>query len=330
MFNIDITSIATALDDVKKVVSDNQKNSQYDFEFKSFQVKNHPYRLAAVDGSNHNVRGTNFVFSTLRAGYHLYEKGVVLKSDIDPIKVEFIMNNRDPQVGYEKKHENYFNRITGGSPNGQLDFDKITDHIRTLMEWDKVNGLLEELNENDIIIFDGSLISGEISTSHQFFSSLVEKATSKGISLVGLSKDTSLSIDSASLPVVLNESSKIHHPNQNWFVEYDDKDGVGLSHFVKFSKLRDLIFRVDAVVPPHLEFKDVISWVGSYCFDSMLFGYPYPMQKIHDSVRISESERDYAFSLFKRECLQSGMAPLDFDRMFSIYHNQLDIKSFGR
>lgn len=331
MFNIDPKSMSKALEGVKKVVYDNERNSKHDFKFESFKVKNHPFTLAAIDGSNHNIRGTNFVFSTLRTGYHLFQKGLLFESNIEPIKIEFIMNNEDPDVGYEYIHEWYYHQITGEIPNGRLDFDKVTERIRTLMEWEKVAFLIEKLTKNDIIIFDGSLISGEISTSHEFFSSLVAKAKEKGIALVGLSKDTSLSIDSASLPSVLNESSKIHHPDKNWFVEYEgDGENVDSVYFVKFSKLKDLIFRIDAIVPDHLELIDIVSWVGSYCYDKTLFGYPFPMQKIHDSVRISEAERDYAFGLFKQECLRSGVSPDTFEKMFSIYHNKLDIKSIGR
>ena len=324
MFNVDPLTITRALSDIQKVFSDNEKNSRQNFEFTSFKVKNHPATLAAIDGSNHNIKGTNFVFSTLRTGYLLYEEGIQTDAAIEPIQVEFIMNNENSTSGFEYKHEEYYHRITGEIPKGKLEYEKVTERIRTLLEWEKVDLLLNKLKRDDIIIFDGSLISGEISTSHQFFESLVMKARDKGICLVGLSKDTSLSIDSASLPVVLNESSKLHHPDKNWFVWYEG------SYFVKFSKRKDLIFRVDAIVPEHLQFSDVISWVGSYCYDPLLFGYPYPMQKIHDAVRISEAERDFAFNLFKQECIRSGISPQTFSKMFNIYHDELDVKSFGR
>lgn len=326
MYNVDLSSISHALNDMKKVISDKEKNSDYEFNFHSFKSKNFPHRLAAIDGSNHDVKGTNFVFSTLRTGYLLYEKDNIIKKNIDPITVEFIMNNNDSNVGFEYKHEKYYHSITGELPQGKLDFDKVTDRIRTLLEWDKVNSLIDDLEKNDIIIFDGSLISGEISTSHTFFKSLCEKARTKGISLVGLSKDTSLSVDSASLPLVLLESSKKHHAEKNWYVKYDDVD---YSYFVKFSKKRDLVYRVDVVLPEHLSFEEVVSSVGSYCFDKP-FGYPFPMQKIHDAVRISEMERDYCLNRFRKECLNNGISRENYEKMFQIYHDSLDKMSYGR
>lgn len=326
LFHVDKNSISNALKGVKKVIYDNEQNSKKDFKFESFKVKNHPHQLAAIDGSNHNINGTNLVFTTLRTGYLLYDKGILKETNIEPIQVEFILNNADQELGFEYKHEYYYHNITGELPSGRLEFDKVVERIRTLMEWEKVNSLIDKLDRNDIIIFDGSLISGEISTSHQYFSNLADRAKEKGIILVGLSKDTSLSMDSASMTSILKDSSKIYHPHKNWLVHYED-EGV---YFVQFSKMKDLIFRIDAIIPDDLEMKDVVSWVGSYCFDTMLFGYPFPMQKIHDGVRISEAEKDYSFSLFKQECVRSGIGHEEFNRMFDIYHDKLDIKSFGR
>jgi hypothetical protein len=324
MLDIDHHSLTKALKDVTKVMEDTNRNSEHSFEFHSFKAENHPHRLAAVDGSNHAIKGVNFVLSTLRAGYLLYENGEIVKKEVNPIIMEFLMNNKDREVGFEYKHEAYFHRITGEIPNGNLQYDKVTERIRTLLEWEKIDELVDELGKDDIIIFDGSLISGEISTSHEYFNGIVKRCLEKGISLVGLSKDTSLSIDSASLPNVLSDSSKKHHPNRNWYVEYND------SYFVKFSKKKELIFRIDVVLPTHLTFEKLISWVGSYCFDPPTFGYPFPMQKIHDAVRISETDRDFCFQAFKKDCLQSGMSLTQFDKMFHIYHNQLDKISFGR
>lgn len=324
MINVDLESISGALDDVKKLIEDSQSSSQIDFNFKSFKASNHDYRIAAIDGSHHNIKGINFIFSTLRAGYLLYQFGKVVEENIDPIKVEFIMNNNVPNVGYEYKHEKYYQEIIGDIPNGKLDFDKVTERIRTLLEWKKINELVDKLGKNDIIIFDGSLISGEISTSHTFVNDLMERTTQKGITLVGLSKDTSLSIESAPLPLALAESAKRFHPDKNWYVEYEG------NYFVKFSKKTDQIFRVDAVMPEDITIDEILSRIGAYCFDPATFGYPYPMQKIHDAVRISEMEMKYCEDLFKVQCQKAGISPDIIGKIFSIYHNQLDIISYGR
>lgn len=323
LLKINMSSLHGAISDLKQVLTDSEEHSSKEYAFHTFVSKNHPYRLAAVDGSHHNLHGTNFVFSTLRAGYLVYREGKLFEEQIDSITTELIMNN-DSSNGFLMKHEEYYHRITGEIPNSKLEFDKATERIRSLMEWEKIKDLIDLLGENDMIIFDGSFISGKISTNHEFFEELKRKAIAKGISLIGFSKDTSLSIDSAPIPVVLQQAAATQFPGKNWYVEYED------SYFVKFSKTKDLIFRLDVILPDHLDIEELLCRLGAYCFDHATLGYPYPMQKIHDSVRISEMERDYCYEVFKSECLKANVPYALFDKMFSIYHDQLDKLSFGR
>lgn len=324
MINIDFSSVDEALKNIQILVDDSKASSEIDFNFKSFKAKNHSNKVIAIDGSHHNIKGTNFVFSTLRTGYLMYQNGRIIEEKIDPISVEFIMNNQAPVVGYEYKHEKYYQEIIGDIPNGKLEFEKVTERIRTLLEWKQINSSIDLLDKGDIIIFDGSLISGEISTSHEYVSKLMDRTKEKGITIIGLSKDTSLSIDSAPLTLALAASAKKHHPDKNWFVEYEG------NYFVKFSNKSEQIFRVDAVTPDDTNIEEVLSKIGAYCFDPAIFGYPYPMQKIHDAVRISEMEVKYCEDLFKTECLKNGMKQDTIDRIFSIYHDQLDKISYGR
>lgn len=309
---------------MKRLVNDTNEHSQESFTFQAFMATNHNHTIAAIDGSHNNIKGMNFIFSALRAGYLLYQDGKLVKKAVDPIKVEFIMNNDVYPVGFLHKHEQYYHQITGDIPTGKLEWEKVTERIRTLLEWDKVKYLVQTLHKGDIIIFDGSLISGEISTSHEFVNQLKRLAQDKGISLVGLSKDTSLSIGTSPLPILLKKAAESQHPNQNWFTAYKD------TYFVRFSKQKELIFRVDAVLPKDVEMETILGQIGAYCYDPATPGYPFPMQKIHDGVRISEMERDYCFELFQKECYKSDLPKDTVQQIFTIYHDQLDKISYGR
>jgi len=324
MYPIDLSSIASSASDIKNLAKESEISSQTNFHFESFVNDNHNYVIAAVDGSNHNIKGNNCVFSTMRAGYLLYQYGKEIKSSIDPIKAEFMVNDDVKDIGFQYKHEYYFHSITGEIPSGQVEYDKVVERIRTLLEWDKVKYLIQTLHKGDIIIFDGSLISGEISTSHEFFSQLTDIAKSKGISLVGLSKDTSLSMGGIPIPLVLQKASRTQCPEQNWFVSIED------THFVRFITQKEHIFRVDAVLPPGLEMKTLLSRIGAYCYDSISLGYPYPMQLIHNSVLIKENQRNYCFNLFKQQCRENQVSESTFNQLFSIYHQQLDKIAKGR
>ena len=267
----------------------------------------------------------NFIFSTLRAGYEIYQNNELFERDIDHILVEFIANNNDPKVGFGAKYEKYYQEIVENLPEKYPEFEKTPERIRTLLEWNKLKKLVKILGRGDIIVFDGALISGTITTNHEFFNGLAQQAKDNGITLVGLSKDTSLSIDSAPVPIVLLESSAEFHPNKNWYVEY--KPGT---YFIRFTKRVPQVFRMDVVHPKDVGIEEILAKISSYCFDPATLGYPYPMQNIHDSVRIDEMQKQECFEIFKKEYIKAGMPAHLFDEMFNIYHDQLDIISWGR
>lgn len=322
---IDGKSLQKTLDDLKRVVGDQKKHSQHQYDFHSFQLVKEPFRLAVIDGSNHNIRGTNFTLTTLRSGYQIFKGEDVVEEEIDSIKMEFLSNNDDPYVGFESKFEAYYNQIVKEMPVKYPEFDKTPDRLRTLLEWDKLVQLIDKMGKDDIIMFDGTLISGTITTNHDFFHDLVDKAKEKGITLIGLSKDTSLSIESASVPQVLSQSAMRQHGNKNWYVEY--KPGV---YFVRFTKLVDYVFRMDAVIPDHLNVEKILGRLLSYCYDEAVLGYPHPMQSIHDSVRIEEMEKEQCYAALREEFLKRGYSEREFEDLFAIYHDQLDIISYGR
>lgn len=312
-------------------MSTKKKYAETKFEFRSFDLENHPYRLIALDGSNHNIEGRNFVLSTLKAGYLMYETDEQKEGKEDPysyvddIMMEFISNSNDSLVGFKAKHEKYYEMVTGRKTKRKVEFEKVTDRIRTLLEWNKVIELLDKLDRNDIIIFDGSLISGVISMSEDFFLGLAEKAQSRGILLVGLSKDTSLSMGAIPMPSVLLEASRIQHPNQNFLVSYDGVD------YVRFLSDHDAVYRIDFILPNDVTKEQVSAWLGSYCLDDRsIYGYPFPMEMIHKEVMISKLENQYCFDEFRQSCLDNGVSYETFEEMFAIFHDELDKHTFGR
>lgn len=349
VFSIDEQSLNNSLSFIEKMTkaSENKEiNADQDFVFTPFQINNHSNKIAAVDGSNNGILGVNFLIGMLRAGHLIYHEGKLVEESISPIKMETLINSNGDE-GYYDIYQKYFYELTKEYPDNQIEFDKVAERLRTLMEWKYISNLIDDLGYGDVIIFDGSLISGAISTNHLFYSDLVSKARSNGVTLMGLSKDTSLSIDNVPIPVVLKEIAKNENIDTNWFVrvELEDESEVAKeknpeeTYFVKFSKNKDLIFRCDVVYPVEFEFEDVISKVAAYSYDVRTFGYPFPMQRIHDRVRISELEKEQSFIILKNRWLKNQKtsnsleiqeAIVKFEKMFSIYHNQLDIISSGR
>lgn len=317
-----------------KVLTDSKSiRSKDEYDFNSFLIKNHDFKLAAVDGSNHSISGINFVVAALRAGYLIYQNGNLIEDNISKILLETLINTGDKEQGYLKVYREYYRELTSEIPEEYLEFEKASERLRTIMEWKYISELVGKLSYGDVIIFDGSLISGAISTNHLFYETLISRAKDKGISLIGLSKDTSLSIENVPIPSILREAAKTQANHKNWYVSIED------TYFVKFTKEVDLIFRFDVVHPESIAIEDVLSRVGAYAFSTKTLGYPYPMQRIHDEVRISKMDIDNCFSLLKNKWI-SNFNPKnseefkrrisEFNELFFNYHKQLDVMSSGR
>lgn len=322
-FSIDQNSLirsAQFLENVRgQLKTDSEVNDVY--HFKTFKAKNHKNVLASIDGSHHSVKGKSFVFSAINSGFQLYQSEKLIHTEKSRTKIEILTKEN-----YKKRHAEYYINVTGQRPQNNLDFDKVTERIRTLLEWNKVKYLISILNRGDIILFDGSMISGVISTNKFFFDNLCDEAKQKGIILAGLSKDTSLLKDNVPVPMILAAQSRKQNIEGNWYFYYKEEN----TYFVKFRKYIDLIFRLDLVFPEDSSDEEIIKSIGSYCFNKGNQGYPYPLQWIHDEVRISEQQFLHCLEEFKIECRNRGIPKSFIEELFTIYHDQLDIMSFGR
>jgi hypothetical protein len=295
-----------------------------EFLFESFEPKKHSQKVAAIDGSHHGIKGIDFVLLALRAGVHIYQEGKLIKSDIDPVKIEIILNSSHMTMGYDTVYESYYQGLVGELPNQSVDREKVPERIRTLLEWTKVKKMVEELGEGDIVVFDGSLISGAISTNHDFVHTLTEEAKRKKIALVGLSKDSGLMMGVAPLSLLLANAARNQHPGKNWMVSYKD------SYFIQFNAERPMVFRMDCILPEGSTPQDLVEKLAAYAYDPACLGYPFPMQHIHDSVRIDRMQMQDCVERLQAEFQKIHAGIVDFKQLFETYHQQLDQISWGR
>ncbi|MCK2000128.1 DNA double-strand break repair nuclease NurA [[Brevibacterium] frigoritolerans] len=322
-FSIDQNSLRRAAEFMETVRGQLRNDSEIEdvYHLSLFKAKNHENIIAAVDGSHHSIKGKSFVFSAINSGFQLFQGETLVHTEISRTKIEVLTKDN-----YKKRHAEYYINVTGQRPQGHLDFEKGTERIRTILEWDKVKYLVSTLGKGDIILFDGSMISGVISTNKQFFEELCEKAKSRGIVLAGLSKDTSLLKDNVPVPMILAGQMKKQKITSNWYHYYESEK----TYFVKFRNHIDLIFRLDLVLPEEMNPQEAIKLIASYCYNNGNQGYPYPLQWIHDQVRISEQQFSSCLEDFKNECRRRGIPKAFIDELFTIYHDQLDVMSFGR
>jgi hypothetical protein len=320
---IDLKTLKKATKLIKNVRDELDENPLVfgDLDFHSFKARNHQQYLASIDGSHFSLKGGSFVFSAIRSGFHLYRQGVLTDSSISQVKIEILTKDN-----YKKRHREYFRNVIGDLPQGTMEYEKATERIRTILEWDKIKYLVDSLSEGDIILFDGSLISGVISTNNLFFDEICTQAKLKGIILAGLSKDSTITKNNVPVTHYLNSYTKKNKIDGNWYVHLEKED----TFFVKFRSHLDQIFRLDLVLPEGVTEKDAISLIGSYCYDPGTPAYPFPLLTIHDSVRISENQFSMILETFKNNCLEQGVSQHFVNQLFEIYHNTLDVYSSGR
>lgn len=349
MGKIDSKSLNESIHALQTLSKSRNLKSKSDFEFKRFTVGNEVCKVAAVDGSNNNIAGINMAVTVMRSGFLIYQNGEVVKESISPLIIETLINTPNPNIGFMKKYKDYFYNLTNMATNSLLEYEKAPERLRTILEWSDINRLTEELEKGDVIIFDGSLISGTISTSREFYDLVVERAKEKGVALVGLSKDTSLTMDSVPIPSILKDASLRQGFNENWYTKINLRDVENASeetikqiketYFVKFVKEKPYIFRVDMVIPDNTTLEQVLSKIGVYAFSKRNLGYPRPMQKIHDKVRISHLEKEQCFNFMKRQWLKRQNPSneyeykrciKEFNEMFFNFHDALDVVSNGR
>ena len=132
MPEIDIQTVQKAVSFMQKMLSDNREHSSKTYPFHPFVATNSTTKVGAIDGSHHNIQGTHFVFSTICSGYQVYQDGELIEQDISRTKIEILTKGN-----FRERHAEYFLNITGDKPQGIMEFDKSTERIRTLLEWDK-------------------------------------------------------------------------------------------------------------------------------------------------------------------------------------------------
>lgn len=320
-FSIDPKSITKSVDFVEQVQGQLKKDASEEdsYEFIPFKARNHTSVLAAIDGSHHSLKGKGFVFSAINSGFQLFHNDKLVHTEVSRTKIEILSKDN-----YKKRHKEYYINVTGQRPQENLDFEKATERIRTLLEWDKVKYLISYLNRGDIILFDGSMISGVISTNQTFFEELCEEAKRRGIILAGLSKDTSLMKNNVPIPMILGAQAKRQGIQSNWYHYYEEED----TYFVKFRKHIDLIFRLDLVLPEGIEAEDAIKAIASYTYSEGNNGFPYPLYLIHKQVIIKEHHFQSCLSEFKNECRRRKIPTTFIDELFEIYHDKLDVMTY--
>ena len=170
--------------------------------------------------------------------------------------------------------------------------------IRRFSELKTALNIIDLLDKNDIIIFDGSL-QCTFTNEKKYMDKLYEKASQKNIIICGISKTTTLMTDKGNS--IANALSKfniqgkwLYHP----IVEIKSNGHKAEMAFVKLHEKSKYIFRFELYKEQKEKLSEVIGLLSTNCKDPVFIGYPYGLIEADKNARISNQEKDMLLTLF--------------------------------
>jgi len=285
-------------------------------EIKSSESNN---KIAFIDGgSSEIIKSSNFSLTLIRIYYTIYQNNKRIKAkkhdfyafaktkEIDNelfYDVEFIdynlKNNNENNV-IPSNEDLLLNSLDETIKQGitRASISNVSNVIRRFSELKTAINIIDELNENDIIVLDGSL-QCTFTNEKKYFEELYKKAAEKNILISGLCKTTTLMTDKGnSIANALNkfniEGKWLYHP----IAEINTNNHKAEIAFVKLHESSKYIFRFEIHKEQKQYLNEVISLIANNCKDSVFIGYPYGLIEADRQARISNQEKQMLLTLF--------------------------------
>lgn len=288
-----------------------------------------PPKIAAIDGGSATiVNGHSFTVDTYRTGYLIFQNTTLVKEYIEsPAIITVSLGNlKDIFVPI-------YHNLVGTSPEELPHFDRAIDRIRTLKEWSLAESLIDELEEGDLILVDGSLRSS-VSLPYIMLERIAKKAVKKGIRLIGVTKASTLYWGERSpLIPIIHRLGERAYANQNWFCLVSnpknqpaaDTRWFGQIYVAKLSPKSDFAFRVDINRFDEERPATIMAALAAASQDPAYMGYPYPLAAIHNRVRIEPSMIEDFYYRLQSLALEEGVDIRDWETLFAHFHELLDV-----
>jgi hypothetical protein len=260
-------------------------------DFISITASQQARRCAAVDG------GSTVVLNARTAGLYAIRAGYVLRDPDDThvlrvtTKTSRTATKRSTAGLWNALKRHYGWGVDVDAP--KLDASRLVPQLaeaeRVLAEFDAARRALHELKRGDVLLVDGSFDDEERFAPLR--ENLLEWAEAGGVGVIGVSKDTSLSINGI-LPFTmeLEELASARKAGSPWMVDatsalgYDD---LGFRVLGMQFDQRSSPYRVDlAGVEP----VDAAGFLLGLCNDPAYAGYPYPLARVHQRVHFESGE----------------------------------------
>ena len=314
--------------DLETLFSDDMSFSIEPDMFTTFSATPDTCSLGAVDGSSTIVmKGPNFIVGAYRSAALVFN-GHTLSDSFFSTPAPVLINTRDMKDIYS----NAFTDFVGVPP--VLDVrepDMVLQRLRVMEEMKLVARLVDELAPGGIILVDGSLRS-TVNRLDAFMEEIFQRALSRNISVVGISKLSSLSLGRTPIiPYVQYEAERMFSEKM-WCLDIEERmENVlagqqshlfGNVNVVKFNPFSQFVFRTDILTGEKKEV--VLRKVANFCKDPSYLGYPYPLAKVHNEVVITRGTREDMYHELKNTAMKRGMKAHEWRYLSQDFHDILD------
>jgi len=272
-------------------------------------------KIAFIDGGSAEIiKSSNFSLNLIRVYYTIYRNNkrinakkydfysfISTKNINNELfyNVEFIKLNNENNI-IPNNEDLLFSSLDETIKQGivRANISNVANVIRRFSELKTAINVIDNLDENDIIVLDGSL-QCTFTNEKKYFEELYKKAMQKNIITCGLSKTTTLMTDKGnSISNALNKFNIKGKWIYNPVVEIKSNNHKADMSFVKLHEKSKYIFRFEIYKEQKENINDVISLISNNCKDSVFIGYPYGLIEADRNARISMQEKDMMVTIF--------------------------------
>jgi hypothetical protein len=260
-------------------------------------------KIAFIDGGNAEILGaSNFSLQLIRIYYTIYKSNKRIQSKKKEFYLLITAENNKDKIEYkiETFGDAEFKDLKFNSEDETLkqginraNINKIGDVIRRFTELRTASGLVEGLENNDIIVIDGDLKSS-FKDEDKYINRLFEAAKTKKIIISALAKTSRLFTDTGdSLITTLEEIA----PEGYWYyypvVEISDDKHKADIFIVKLHEKSNYIFKLEVYKNVQYDIDKILPIIKNNSTDPVFLGYPYGLIEADRFARVSNEEKEY-------------------------------------
>ena len=266
-------------------------------------------KIVFIDGGNAEIlKAVNFSLQSIRVGGVIFQNNKKIKAEKKEFFVLIHAFTEDDKLKY--KAEVFGDEVIGGCVfdsmdktimNGKerADASKIGGICRRFAEISFAKKMIDELNENDIIVLDGSLRCF-VTNEKEYMQKLYGKSVEKKVVVSALAKTSRIFSDQGSC--FITELKKLGNFDKWYYypvVELNDPNYEARVAFVRLNDKSNYIFNFEQYNGQEDKIKEVVGLLSKNSNDAVFPGYPYGLILVDQLARISNKEKDYLLTMFQ-------------------------------